>query len=103
MPLFERAEAIASHAIDDFDREVGTLYDPADRARGHLEATDRRGRPRRTALATLSIGIVRADAGRFATATELSRAAAEVKEVAKRQPGSGWAVDRRRAPTKVSG
>ncbi|TME96365.1 MAG: response regulator [Chloroflexi bacterium] len=99
----ERAEAVASHAIDDFDREVGTLYDPADRARGHLEATDRRGRPRRTALATLSIGIVRADAGRFATATELSRAAAEVKEVAKRQPGSGWAVDRRRAPTKVSG
>ena len=99
----ERAEAIASHAIDDFDREVGTLYDPADRARGHLEATDRRGRPRRTALATLSIGIVRADAGRFATATELSRAAAEVKEVAKRQPGSGWAVDRRRASTKVSG
>jgi len=34
--------------------------------------------------------------GRFAGAIAAARAAAEVKAVAKRQPGSSWAVDRRK-------
>jgi hypothetical protein len=45
----------------------------------------------------VSIGIVNVAPGRFAGATAAARAAAEVKEVAKRQPGSAWAVDRRKS------
>ena len=97
----ERAEALANAAIERFDAAIGELYDPADRARGHLEAIDRRGQPQRARLATLSIGIVRASGDRFANVTDLARAAAEVKEVAKRLPGSAWAIDRRRAPAKT--
>jgi len=33
---------------------------------------------------------------RFTSATEVARAAAEMKEVAKRRSGSGYALDRRR-------
>jgi len=45
----------------------------------------------------VSIGIVNVPPGRFDGATAASRAAAEVKEVAKRQSGSTWAVDRRKS------
>ena len=94
----ERAESIAKAVIKRFDAEIGALYDAADRARGHLAGVDRKGHPRRLPLASLSIGIVRASPERFAHVTDLARAAAEVKELAKRRPGSGWAVDRRRTP-----
>lgn len=91
------AEALAERITASFDEAVPALYDAADRSRGWIEAHDRRGRLRRMSFATVSIGIVTVPPGRFAGATAAARAAAEVKEVAKRRPGSGWAVDRRRA------
>ena len=92
----EDAEAIAADITERFDAEIRALYDPADRARGWIEARDRRGRLHRTPFATVSIGIVNVPPGRFDGATAAARAAAEVKEVAKRRPGSAWAVDRRK-------
>ena len=90
------AETLASSITASFDASVPALYDPEDRARGWIQAHDRRGRLRRTPFATVSIGIVNVPPGRFDGATAAARAAAEVKEVAKRHPGSTWAVDRRR-------
>jgi diguanylate cyclase (GGDEF)-like protein len=92
----EDAEAIAEKITSRFDASIGALYDPDDRARGWIEARDRRGRLRHTPFATVSIGVVNVPPGRFEGATAAARAAAEVKEVAKRRPGSAWAVDRRR-------
>ena len=40
--------------------------------------------------------------GRFVDATEVARAAAEMKEVAKRRSGSGYAIDRRRESASVA-
>jgi diguanylate cyclase (GGDEF)-like protein len=91
----EEAEALAKGITRRFDDAIRALYDPGDRARGWIEARDRRGRLRQIPFATVSIGIVNVPPGRFAGATAAARAAAEVKEVAKRQPGSVWAVDRR--------
>jgi diguanylate cyclase (GGDEF)-like protein len=93
----EEAEALASAVTRRFDEAITALYDPEDRARGWIEARDRRGHLRHIPFATVSIGIVNVRPGRFEGATAASRAAAEVKEVAKRQPGSTWAVDRRRS------
>jgi diguanylate cyclase (GGDEF)-like protein len=93
----DEAEAIAEKITQGFDESIRALYDPEDRARGWIEAHDRRGRLRQTPFATVSIGIVNVPPGRFAGATAAARAAAEVKEVAKRRPGSAWAVDRRKA------
>jgi PleD family two-component response regulator len=92
----EEAEALAEGITRGFDEAIRALYDPGDRARGWIEAHDRRGRLRHFPFATVSIGIVNIPPGRFDGATAAARAAAEVKEVAKRQPGSAWAVDRRK-------
>jgi len=93
----DEAETIAEKITRRFDESICALYDPEDRARGWIEAYDRRGKLRRTPFATVSIGIVNVPPGRFSGATAAARAAAEVKEVAKRRPGSAWAVDRRRS------
>jgi diguanylate cyclase (GGDEF)-like protein len=93
----EEAEAIAEKITRRFDDAIRALYDPEDRARGWIEARDRRGKQRHTPFATVSIGIVNIPPGRFDGATAAARAAAEVKEVAKRRPGSAWAVDRRKS------
>ena len=93
----EEAEALAEGITRRFDERIRSLYDPADRARGWIEAHDRRGRLRNIPIATVSIGIVNVPPGRFKGATAAARAAAEVKEVAKRRPGSAWAVDRRKS------
>jgi diguanylate cyclase (GGDEF)-like protein len=93
----DRAEELAKEIIARFDASIPALYDAEDRARGWVEAPDRRGRTRRLAFATVSIGVVPLRPVRCAGAPVGARAAAEVKEVAKRRSGSGYAIDRRRA------
>ncbi|MDQ2913648.1 MAG: response regulator [Chloroflexota bacterium] len=93
----DEAEELAELIAGRFDDAIRALYDPEDRARGWIEARDRRRRMRHISFATVSIGIVNVPPGRFKGATAAARAAAEVKEVAKRRPGSAWAVDRRRS------
>jgi diguanylate cyclase (GGDEF)-like protein len=90
----EEAESVARMLADRFATEVYKLYEPAVRRRGWIEVTDRRGRPARVPLCSVSIGIVQSDRG-FESAAEMAEAAAEVKAVAKREPGSTWATDRR--------
>jgi diguanylate cyclase (GGDEF)-like protein len=92
----EEAEVLAEQITKRFDEAIRRFYDVSDRARGWIEAHDRRGKLRQIPFATVSIGIVNIPPGRFKGATAAARAAAEVKEVAKRRPGSAWAVDRRR-------
>jgi len=93
----DEAEALAKAITRRFDGTISALYDAPDRARGWIEARDRRGKLRHIPFATVSIGIVSVPPGRFEGAIAAARAAAEVKEVAKRQPGSAWAVDRRKS------
>ena len=93
----DEAEGLAQAIIRRFDDGIPALYDPLDRERGWIEARDRRGKLRHVPFATVSIGIVNVPPGRFDGATSAARAAAEVKEVAKRQSGSTWAVDRRKS------
>jgi diguanylate cyclase (GGDEF)-like protein len=93
----QEAEALAEAITRNFDERVRGLYDSEERAQGYLEVRDRRGKLRHIRFATVSIGIVNVPPGRFDGATAAARAAAEVKEVAKRQPGSGWAIDRRKS------
>ena len=97
-----RAEELAKEIISRFDASVPALYDAEDRTRGWVEAPDRRGRTRRVPFVTVSIGIVPLIRERFAGATEVARAAAEMKEVAKRRSGSGYAIDRRRDSASVA-
>lgn len=92
----ERGESVAEAIAELFGHAVRKLYEPTVRRRGWIEVTDRQGRASRVPLCSVSIGIVYSHRD-FSTPAQMAEAAAEVKAVAKRQAGSSWATDRRRA------
>ncbi len=94
----EQVRPLTERAVVDFERTADELYDPEDRARGYVELKDRRGNLQRAALVTLSIGVsLSIPERRFTDPLEVIAAASEMKTVAKSQPGSFVAMDRRRA------
>jgi diguanylate cyclase (GGDEF)-like protein len=93
----ERAETVAREVIRRFDQVAPALYDEADRSRGSIEAEDRQGAVRSFPLLSISIGIATTDARAFAHRAEAVEIATELKNFAKREEGSSYAVDRRRA------
>ena len=90
------AVPIAQEVIREFDRVVPQVYEGEDRERGAIVRVDRRGVTRHLPFVTISLGIVSIAPSRFADGVAVARAAAEVKEIAKRRDDSSWAIDRRR-------
>jgi diguanylate cyclase (GGDEF)-like protein len=91
------AEQTARDIVRRFDLVAPTAYDSDDRERGYIVRRDRRGVELNLSFVTVSIGIVPITRERFFDAVAVSRAAAEVKQIAKARDGSSWAVDRRQA------
>ena len=91
------AEQTARDIVRRFDLVVPSAYDSYDRERGYIVRTDRRGVELSLPFVTVSMGIVPITRERFFDAVAVSRAAAEVKQIAKGRDGSSWAVDRRQA------
>ena len=87
-PLTERAVA-------DFEKAADELYDPIDAKRGYVELPDRKGAVRRAQLVTISIGVALSIRRRYEDPREVIAVASEMKTVAKSQPASYVAVDRR--------
>jgi diguanylate cyclase (GGDEF)-like protein len=90
---------ITQQAVVDFEQAADELYDPEHAKRGYIEVPDRRGNLHKAQLVTLSIGVAQSTAtGRkYVDPREVIAVASEMKKVAKGQPGSYIAVDRRRA------
>jgi PleD family two-component response regulator len=88
-------DRLCSHIIGIFDERVRLLYDAEDWERGYLHGTDRQGVPRRFPIISVSIGVATNLHRAFADHEELSRVAAEMKQFAKQEPGSSYAVDAR--------
>lgn len=93
------AVPLAGDIAKQFDALLSSFYPEADLARGWIDVIDRRGRPQRCPLVSVSIGVVSTATRRFMSAVEVADVAAEMKAVAKRTPGSSWAVDRRTEST----
>ena len=93
----EAVDAVCSNVISLFDQRVPSLYDPEDLARGYLQSIDRQGVPRRFPIISMSIGVVTNVHRSFDDHEEMSRVAAEMKQFAKQQPGSSYAIDVRGA------
>jgi diguanylate cyclase (GGDEF)-like protein len=89
------AEDVAVELLDRFDKEAPTLYDPDDSERGAIEVKDRQGNPKLFPIQSLSIGIASTRARRFTHYGEVVAVANEMKQVAKAQSGSSYAMDRR--------
>jgi diguanylate cyclase (GGDEF)-like protein len=91
----EQVKPLTHHAIHAFLAAADAISDPIDAQRGYLQITDRRGNIRRANLVTISIGVSLSTSREFSDPREVLAAASEMKSVAKTQPGSYVAIDRR--------
>jgi diguanylate cyclase (GGDEF)-like protein len=98
----DRVDAICRALIATFDREMLQLYPKDDRRRGYLTAADRHGILRRFNLMSISIGVATSQRRNFSDEEEFTRVAAEMKQFAKAQAGSSYAMDQRIADQRVA-
>jgi diguanylate cyclase (GGDEF)-like protein len=89
------AAIVAEAIVERFDREAAAFYDEADRLKGHIEVTNRRGELQRFPILTISIGIASSEHRSYAHYAEAVATATEMKQFTKSSPGSSWAMDRR--------
>jgi diguanylate cyclase (GGDEF)-like protein len=93
----DQVRSLTERAVVDFEAAADALYDPVDSARGYLELTKRTDEVVQANLVTLSIGVAQSTNRRYSDPREAVAVASEMKMVAKTQPGSFVAVDRRTA------
>jgi len=91
----EAAERFATRLIADFDARIPSLYDPEDAVAASIEVEDRQGQLRRFPIVSVSLGIASSARRSFTDHRGLVATATELKGVAKRDPGSSYALDRR--------
>ncbi len=92
----ECAEDAAERVVERFDADIGRFYDSEDVDRGYVEVEDRKGVLQKIPLAGISIGIATTKVRSFAHYGEAVSVASEMKQFAKREPRSSYAIDRRR-------
>ncbi len=91
----DMAESFCKEVIERFDDGILDLYDTADALRGYIEVIDRRGERYAFPVVSLSLGVASTDVREISTQWEASAIAVEMKEFAKKQPGSTYRIDRR--------
>jgi diguanylate cyclase (GGDEF)-like protein len=92
----EVATDLARMLINDFDASIMALYDPHDAARGFITVTDRRNEAHDFPLMTISIGVASNATRKIESHWEASEIAGELKQFAKTQDHSNFAIDRRK-------
>ncbi|HEX6230565.1 MAG TPA: response regulator [Actinomycetota bacterium] len=91
----EVAEDVAKRIVERFDEQIADFYEPEDVERGFVEVEDRRGVLQQVPLVGVSVGIATTQVRRFAHYGEAVSVATEMKQFAKRESRSSYAVDRR--------
>ncbi|MEX0833233.1 MAG: response regulator [Actinomycetota bacterium] len=91
----EVSEEIARRIVERFNEEIKDFYEQEDLDRGYVEVEDRRGEMQKIPLVSISIGIASTDRRKFSHYVEAVNVATEMKQYAKRDVGSSYAVDRR--------
>ncbi|MFN8232794.1 MAG: response regulator [Actinomycetota bacterium] len=91
----EVAEDVADRICRRFDEIRLDFYDPEDLDRGFVRMEDRKGTLQDIPLVAVSVGIATTSRRGFAHYGEAVAVATEMKQFAKRDAGSSYAVDRR--------
>lgn len=91
----DRVEDFCKATIRIFDDGVLDYYDTADALRGYIEVTDRRGERHAFPIVSISLGVVSSAVRPLTNQWEASAVAVEMKEFAKKKPGSCYEIDRR--------
>ena len=92
----ESAEDIATRIVERFDGDIHEFYEREDIKRGYIEVEDRKGVMQKLPLAGISVGIATTEVRRFEHYGEAVAVATEMKQFAKREPRSWYAIDRRK-------
>ncbi|MDQ4144076.1 MAG: response regulator [Actinomycetota bacterium] len=93
------SEAVAQAIISAWADKGSLLYDEQDLERGYIEVADRRSQLHRYGVTTVSIGIASNERKPISSHWEASEIATEMKQFAKREQGSSYAMDRREQAT----
>ena len=88
-------EIRCQNILQTFADEIVDFYSIEDRERGGYISEDRQGKKVFYPLISLSLGIIRANSGQYASHHQIAVAAADAKKQAKRQFGNSLFVDRR--------
>jgi len=91
----EAATQAAQHIVTRFQEDVKEFYAREDLERGYVEVVDRRGEQQKMPLVAISVGVASTDKRNFGHYVEAVNVATEMKQYAKRQTGSSFAMDRR--------
>jgi GGDEF domain-containing protein len=89
------AASICEFVLKRFDVEVVKHFNAEDRERGGIEGYDRYGVHRFFPITSISIAVIICGGEEFASAVEIARAAAQVKDAVKETPGSSYQISRR--------
>ena len=92
----EIAESVAKTVCELWDLGAVELYDAGDSERGHIEVADRRNQVNRFPIMTVSVGISTNVLRTIDSQWLAVEIATEMKQFAKQDSGSSFAVDRRR-------
>ena len=92
----EVAEDLAKQVVEAFDAQVHEFYESEEVERGYIQVEDRKGVLQRLPLAGISVGIATTQVRTFAHYGEAVSVATEMKQFAKRELGSSYAIDRRK-------
>jgi diguanylate cyclase (GGDEF)-like protein len=93
----ESAERVARSICERFDAVRTEFYEPDDLQRGFVRMEDRKGVLQDIPLVGVSVGIASSSRRAFAHYGEAVAVATEMKQFAKREPGSTYAIDQRTA------
>ena len=91
----ETAEPVAKSVCEGFDAARVEFYEPDDLERGFVRIEDRKGVLQDIPLVAISVGIASSARRAFAHYGEAVSVATEMKQFAKREPGSSYAIDQR--------
>jgi diguanylate cyclase (GGDEF)-like protein len=91
----DAAEGVAERICAKFDEARGEFYEAEDIDRGYVLMEDRKGVLQDIPLVGVSVGIASSSKRAFAHYGEAVAVATEMKQFAKRDPGSSYAIDRR--------
>lgn len=86
----DQVESICKRLVLDFERRILGFYASEDAQNGYFIGRDRQGVTQKFPLITITAAIVTDDGSRFKNPLDMARMAAELKEYAKRLPGSNY-------------
>ncbi len=92
----DKTELLCDLIIADFDKVAPSFYNQEDRERGYIIAKNRQGNVDKVPLISISIGIVSNRDKSIKHVVEIGEIGAELKKLAKANPGSNYVWDTRK-------